>query len=214
MESIRHAVSAIPKDEAGKAVLADFIKGIRENLQRTEELLTKTTGLLLSLAIVCELLNQVTVSEFSIFGVKLTNLILVRKLIPVAIAYLFNSHSSLLALRRLLLECLFHSVQAAQPQIFHNGLWSFLNPPSTFEIQSIFVARANRLLKRAMSNLSLLLMIAVAFGPILYLIYAYLQLFYSFGLADLLLWLSAITSACLTMQGFLMFVGINVIVSD
>lgn len=213
MQSVDDAISSIPKDDAGKAVLAEFLKGIRENQYRTEERLVKTAGLLLSLAIVCELLSQAAVSEVSVLGLKLTNLVLVRKFLPIGLAYVFYSHLALLALRRLLLECHWHATKAAQPQIFENGLWRFLNPPSSFETESIFESRTAGALKAAISNLSVPLMIALTIGPILYIIYAYFRLFGDFGLTEPLLWVSATVSAFFTLQGFLFFIGTNIVAS-
>lgn len=140
-------------------------------------------------ALAFELLNRNLVGEFSLGGIKLAGLSFIRTLIPVFMGYAyavaFFSWLSIVVQRRVLHQYM----EVAFPGLYQSRLWDFLESstsPLTEDIPESFVDRGtSRALDVAMGIQVLLFII----GPIVFIAYAYVQLFKQQGAGALPLWI-------------------------
>lgn len=102
----------------------------RENLQKADAASVRQSAIFLFLAVSFELLNRAAISEISIAGLKVSDLGLVQKVLPVGIAYYYYAALSSYSSRRLLMEVIDRTVEHVYPKLYEADWHVFMYPPS------------------------------------------------------------------------------------
>lgn len=209
MKTISQSFAGIERTAETDDSTKELLKAVQANLAYAEAATSNALGAMVILAIVIELLHRTAVGEVSFLGVKVTDLVLVRKLLPVGLAYFFFATLSHFAAHRLYTECLYEIARRIHPSLAEKKLWRFLIPLSPIRTFTTVEALSEGKLRLAFSALSVPIFLAILFGPLLFIVYSYWTAFVAFGPKDLLLWISVALSLLFITKGFLYLVGVT-----
>lgn len=204
MATISERVSVALGDESSVTAARDYLlEAVRENAKSIEESFSKLGRAVLVFCVAYELLKRASLAEMSFGGMKITDLSLVQKALPLAIAYLYNRLIATLAIRRFLQELHFALVEKLYPSFVTTGLWRLALPGSN-EAVNFAAIGASRGQGAAVLNLSIPEAAATILGPFLFWCYAVWTLFSGFGERDIFVWAVAVLSIPLLVQAFLL----------
>jgi hypothetical protein len=197
------------ESEEFRAHAWDYLTELRTNWRETERDLRRSVALIIILASVFELIGRGGVAELSLASIKISELDLVRTVIPLAIAYFSNS--------LLLLFIEVRTYRAVHDQFFRRAykdlgdtqLYIPLEPASSvirtgdltgqYLKETIFTGLAYFYL--------VLRFVVVILGPILFTVYSYVQLFRDQDVSRLLLWIGCGMSIFLIISGLFMVIA-------
>jgi hypothetical protein len=194
--------------------LDEYTSALRDNLRDIEARTTQATRTLIILLVAFELLHRAAISEVSAFGFKFSDLSLIQKFLPLVAAYMYYLVSSLYVMRRLTREAHDEAIQLKRPTLVQNGVHYYLVPSSHFVTEEIVENASTGVVKSLVEKLSMPLMAAILFLPIVFSVYSYVVLFWQFGIKDIVLWFSLIVSIPFSLQGLLLYIGVLLLVPD
>ena len=185
-----------------------YLAELRTNWRENEKAITRSSGLIVILSVAFELIYTNKASTTSFFGFKLANISIAEFSLAVIIGYLFYS-----TIYSFLESQIFFDI--------HNAIMRRLYSKLSAEGGEIQLSPVNSLtgstdrVSNAMESSSLnerlatitggIRVVTILFGPPLFIIAAYIQLFIRYGLGNSLLWGSLAITAVLLIAG-----GINV----
>ncbi|MEM6458128.1 MAG: hypothetical protein AAF710_01920 [Planctomycetota bacterium] len=209
MANIKEQLANVLSDADCHDNFREYVKTVRDNMVYTESALWKTGRTMLVFIIAFELLNRAIIAEVSFGGFKITDLDLIRRFLPLGVAYFYYQTSSFIALRRFLKELHDQSFRLLYPEMYEHNLECYVHPPSAFETEHIVELNTGGVLKTLIGSLSVPLMFAIVVGPVLFQGYAMFYTFRAFGLADIIVWIVALASLAFTVQGILLIFSID-----
>lgn len=197
-------IQDVVNDEASQEFLPDYLGAIHGNMDKTVSRIYTSTVTIVVLVVLFELARNSIVSEFSLGPIRISDLSLLQKLVPVAIAYTYYGLASLLAtvgLQRALIDAIYAE---QYPVYYAHHLEYFYYPTSRVLAEVMIATRATDLQAR----LALLMRVIIQESivrvlPVAFLIYAAIVGIIKFGWTDIVLWLGLIVSVILTLQGLL-----------
>jgi hypothetical protein len=213
MNSIKKKLDAIPSEELTKEDIQGNLLIVRDNLKYTESTIVRSSRFLLLIAIVFELISRAAVSELSFSGVKITDLSLIQKTLPLIAAYFYYTTMSGVAMRRLLTEFHDRLFTLLSPKFRTEDFELFLLPFTPLITERIIANNTNGWISKLIRNLSLPLMIIVLLGPLIFEAYAFYELFYSFGVKDVVTWIVLSISLVFITHGIMYGIGTDNITS-
>jgi hypothetical protein len=153
------------------------------------------------LAGVFELLVRATIAKASIGPFELNDLSLIRKLLPVLVAYFFFDLCATNLRRQELYIAAESLVEKLHPSVHSSRIHMLLVPrqPTVLGITMLAKSKISGLLY----STSAIPGIIVAILPILFMVYAYIVQFREFGVKDILTWLTLVVSLFLIALGLL-----------
>jgi hypothetical protein len=192
-----------------KTYILEVLSEIRSNWKEAEKQVRTPLLLIIILVIIFELFQLSAIQEVSLGPIKIADLSFVQKIIPIVIAFYFYSIANIS-----LMISSYHSIHNVImkrhfPKIVENDIEKFITPPyfSIFGDNS-FLPRSYKF-THIIKNLLLLLGYLVIFGPVIFDIYAFLMLFYKFGVNDLFIWLVLLFSIYFVSIGLMIMPAIN-----
>jgi hypothetical protein len=177
-----------------------YLDVLRSNLRSCVELFDRRSSVLFLTVFTFELLTHAGASEASLMGLKISDLTLVEKLLPLGIGYLYYSLASIISYRRLLEEVHDEIMRVTAPEFFSRDLEYYGHPPTVFHIEAIIARGTSGRFRAVKSFLVAPLQLTIAIGPALYLVYAVGRLYWRFGVADPLVWITAIAVGLFLLQ--------------
>ena len=209
MATIKERIASALSSDDTKQQGRDYLQTIRENLRLSNTTFASRATLLLIAAVSFALLADAAVGEVTLFGVKVNNLAIVQKLIPIVVAYTYYSLFAIMAYRRLLNEVHDEIMRISFPEFYAQNLEFYCYPPSPFHIERIISSETTGRLSSALNTLNDPLVFAIGVGPALFEVYAFITCFRTFGGLDVVVWISLVASTSFIIQAFLLVVGIN-----
>jgi hypothetical protein len=122
-ERIANALAPQEGEAAGSDAALKYLEVIRANLRACVEAFDRRLQFLMALILASELVHHAVVTEMTMAGLKITDLSLIKKLIPVAIAYVYYSLATAITYRRLLEEVHDEVTRRVLPRFFANNLF-------------------------------------------------------------------------------------------
>jgi|GEM_PF-6949081 len=209
MASIKEHFDQLPWTDENKKVGEEYLKVIRANYKECSERFGRGIRTLTIAIIVLELITQAIVSEFSFAGLKFHNLLLIQKILPVAIAYLYYYLATNMTHRRMLMQVHEHTMIKLHPDYVSHKLHLYAEPPSAFQVDRIFEQELKDYSSRCLIYLTYPLMFMMTLGPIIYIAYTYYRAFEVFGNKDVIVWIGLIISIVFILQVIFLFKGLN-----
>ena len=162
-----------------------YLDTLRTNERETETSYRRTTFLFFLLVIVFELLTQAAISEVTIAGAfKVTDLSLIQKSFPLAIAFLYYELVSFFVLGRYLAEVHDRLLMKTHRSFYDSDLEFYLHPPSTLRTLQVLnqqsEGRVNTILVGAQGPYHM----AIVVVGFLFEGYAFYRLWSTFGVFD------------------------------
>jgi len=211
MTSIKEHFEQIQWTDDNKKVGEEYLKVIRSNYKECSERFGRGILTLTIATMALELITQAVISEFTFAGLKFHNLVLIQKILPAAIAYLYYSLASNMTHRRLLMEVHEQTMIQIHPDYVSHNLHLYVEPPSAFQVEKILVREIRGNFARCLLCLNYPLLFVMSLGPIIYIAYAHYRAFEVSGYKDLVVWIGLIISIVLILQVIIQFVGVNCI---
>jgi len=209
MTSIQEHFEQLQWTDDNKKIGEEYLKVIRANYKECSERFGRGIRTLTIAIIALELITQAVVSEFTFAGLKFHNLVLIQKILPAAIAYLYYSLASNMTHRRLLMEVHEQTMIRIHPDYVSHNLHLYVEPPSDFQVEKILVQEIRGNFAKCLMCLSYPLLFVMSLGPILYIAYTHYRAFEASGFKDLVVWIGLIISMILLIQVIIQFVGVN-----
>ena len=213
MKTLPAALEELRNDPAADVtILREYLKMTQDGLRGCVSEFQKRGWTLLLLMVVCELLLRSLVAELSFAGLKVSDLSLVQKALPLGIAYAYYALLSIVAYRRLLEEVHDKIFRMTMPALFKHNLQWFAHPPTPFHLDTIFEISLGGFLGKAFSIMRMPFIFVIVVGPPAYIIYVLFRYFSLYGMNDYYLWGSAVGSFLFMLQGVLLVPGVNKLV--
>ena len=182
----------------------DYLKELRTNFRVLDNNLRRAIFLFLLFIALFELVTQATITEITVGPFKIANLAILQKLIPVFASYYYYVMHYSIAWRQELHSVHSKVVSIVYKKIFESGLYAYL------------ILSANELLgspgvysdidsTRLLEYLRIPILVTLMIGPVAFELYAFYQLFVSFGTADPIVWMALIVSVMFLLQAYIIF---------
>ena len=188
-----------------QAYADEYCKALVENIHRTDDKFQRAILLLIFSVAMYELVAHTLISEVTLGPFKLTNLALLQKYVPVLISYSYCSISSLGTIRKYMRDLTVDVLSIHHPSTAANHLEMFLEPPSLLQTSDIVKEFSEGVIPKILDNTGGILVLTLLIGPIVFLGHSFYQCFATFGFRDTNLWVSAVLSVVLVLQGILVF---------
>jgi hypothetical protein len=192
-------------DKKAQEYLDSYLQAIRVGMTVTEDKFLHSIQFMLLLVIVFELLIEAAISEVNLGPIKLSDLRLFQKILPVGIAYMYYTTNSFLAIRKFQREVHDTIMKHYYPSIYNSDLEYYLLPASTMIIEEVVAKGSSGFGSSLIYNLTIPIILIMLFTPIAFEVYALIRCFAVFGMADILLWISLIVSIVFMVQGSFIF---------
>jgi hypothetical protein len=210
MKNLPTRIDELRKDPAiNAATLTDYLKMTQDALKASVSEYQKRAWTLLLLMVVCELLLRSLVAELSFAGLKVSDLSLIQKALPVGIAYAYYALMSVVAYRRLLEEVHDAAFEMAMPAISKHHFEWFAHPPTPFHLDKIFESSLEGPMRTAFSIMRVPFLATIVFGPPAYVMYVLSRYFSVYGLKDYYLWGAVVGALLFVLQGLLTPFALN-----
>jgi hypothetical protein len=196
----------LSKAENREAAL-QFLGVLRTNLRECAASVDRRVQLLLATAVVCELVSHAAISEFSFAGLKLSNLTVFQKILPLITAYLSYSVFTGLSYNSLVMKLHSEMTRHLHPDFYHKNFELYEYPPTLFQTERLLDAELPGRFSSIMLALYSPLMLLLVLGPTIYLGYAHFRLVQMFGIRDPLVILSIAASLLFQLVAWGQFAG-------
>src|SRR4051794_10949967 len=113
-----------------KQFATDYLDIIREALNVADGRLIKLSGTMIVLIATFEFIARAAIAEASFGGLKVTDLSLIQKLLPVLVAFLASRLVAITAVRAILLAAYNEMFRRIAPKMYENHLEALSFPPS------------------------------------------------------------------------------------
>jgi len=204
-ETLPDRLTPLLEDETSREYMKGCLSELRSNMKDAQvEMRTLLISMLLLLALF-ELLARSAISEVTIGPVKVNDLSLVLKALPVLLAFTYNSVIAKMILIMLIRGMHRYIIKHIALKLFESDIDLFLFPPSTFYILNLlgpFVTLGVTPTFVIGSLFTLILFLSVIFLPIGAEIYMFWVCFARLGLKDFMVWFSLVLSLILITQSF------------
>ena len=193
--------------DENKKFAENYIEVIRANLNESAVRFERRFGTLIIAIILLELITQAVVAEFSLFGLKISDLALIQKMLPVAIACLYYYFINI-SCYRLLLSVVHEEIfKLTHPDLNTHVLNFYAHPPFAMIVERIIIIGTGGQFGKSLDILSRPLKLVISIGPIAYLAYSFYRSFESFGFKDVIVWLSLVITIFFTVLVFFLLYG-------
>ncbi len=196
-------VDAAFSDKVARKYANEYLETIRSNWRYVESIVKRTVLLALLLMAIFELMSQSSIQEVTLGPVKLTNLTLIYKFLPLAISFCFYYLMNLIQMQITYSVIHRRIMNQVYSPISMNKIESFLPPPYTSIFGDITFIPKQYKLYVVVEHISTVIAFGVIFGALVFEIYAFQRLFTAFGSADILVWCILGGSLLLLLQAFL-----------
>lgn len=184
-----------------------FLDVLRTNLRACSEAFDRRVRFLMIAILVSEFVAHSVVSEIAVGGSKISDLSVIEKLMPAAVAYAYYSMMHAVVYRRLLEDAHDESMKRALPAFYENQLHHFALPPSVLHVERIIAADSTGRFHRLAAGASWPFLAGLALGPAFYVAYSVANGFSRFGGSDPLMWISTVVGALFLAQVVVLFVA-------
>jgi hypothetical protein len=202
-KTLHNEWDGLKNDPASSEYLWDFMKELRSNVGDAQKLASRLMVSFVFVAVLFVLLNRSAPSEFVFGPIKVADVSLISRTLPVIGGYLYFSLTGLFVtiqmLRGLHGEVLAHRA----PELSESGIHSLLLPPSTFYILNIGDAFSEKVegVIGIISFVFAVFVFAVVFlFPLAFEVYMHWQLFLSFGHSNALVWSGVVPTTVFAAQ--------------
>lgn len=209
MASIKEHFDQLPWTDENKIFGEEYLKVIRANYKECSERFERGIRTLTIAIIVLELITQAVVSEFIFAGLKFHNLVLIQKILPTSIAYIYYYLATNITHRRMLMQVHEQTMNKLHPDYVSQNLHLYAEPPSVFLVDRIFEHELRGYSSKCLIYLAYPLLFAMTLGPIIYIAYTYYRAFEVFGNKDVIVWIGLMISIVLLLQVIILFKGLN-----
>lgn len=192
--TIEQRLAELDNTPATRENLLGYLDVIRANVKTSADLIDRRLALLLLTAFTLELSTQPGTAEASLLGVKLHDLTLVQKLLPIVIGYFYYSVLNAVNYRLILRQTHKQVMERTSSPLSSVGLEALALPPGLFQVEVILLTLAEGALLRPARFLFMTAIFVTAFGPATYIGFAVFRLFRRYGVTDPVVWLSALTT--------------------
>jgi hypothetical protein len=196
-KSMRSRIADAFKDSEPRSYLNDFTTEIRTNWREVEKDLKRSAFLMFVFATVFELLTRGGVAELSLSFVKVTDLGIIQRLLPVAVAYFAYSTVSLLLETAVYLVVHDACMKTAYPSLSAEDLNRLIWPSNSVllgEARFMYFLEERSIVSRSLDITTAVKLLALVLAPLAFEIYAFWRLFAQFGFWNILVWFSAALS--------------------
>ncbi len=211
-QKLEDQIEALIKDGANIEEAKEYLSVVRDNMRLTEEAARRAVRLLLLFCFAFELLSRAAVTELSLAGIKIQELPLIHKLLPLGIAYMYYLVSCHYTRRRLLIGLHDNLMEKAMEPFYRNNLEYYGHFPSNFSTHNLLIANSTGLYAKLLWLLSFPIIIALTIGPGIFLVYCSCRCFVEYGFTDVLVWLVTILSVVMVFHSLLTWQGVNRII--
>lgn len=152
------------------------------------------------------LLIGASVEEVTLGPIKINDISIIEKFLPLLVAINYYELISLILMRRLFLETEGRIVEILYKSIYKNDLEGFLFPNSIpMWADTIFQKSYEGIIYKINDATHYLISLIIIVGGILFECYAFYICFIHFGVSDIVLWSVLIVSVLFLFKGFLVF---------
>jgi hypothetical protein len=152
------------------------------------------------------LLIGASVEEVTLGPIKIKDISIIEKFLPLLVAVNYYELISLIIMRRLFLETEGRMVEILSKNIYKNDLETFLFPNSIpLWSEKIFEKSYEGIVYKINDNINLFISLIIFLGAFLFEGYAFYMCFVLFGVSDIILWSVLIVSVLFLLKGFLTF---------
>lgn len=190
-------------DPESRAYLEARLEELRGQIKDGQQLRGRLMLLLLLIAGFFELVVRRAVVEFDLGIIRISDLSLVMKLLPVVFsfvfAYVMSSVSTTGMMRALHSEIL----RKAQPAVAGSSVKELLLPQSVFSIINVIDAfQTGKMKVTPLAFFVTMIFASVMVLPSVVVVYMFWRCFGAFGAGDWMVWVSCVLSALMVMAGF------------
>jgi hypothetical protein len=203
-KSLTAEYSALQGDEACRTYLVDHLEETRENIRESSRQASWHLAMLFAVFLLSELLRNQAATEVDVGVIKISDMSLVSRVLPVVAAWSYYSMTGFILLTYLLRGLHDKVIQSRHPVLHGNAIKELLVPTSRlgiFNVLSEFASEITGWHGTVMAVFVGITFVVVLAAPLLMCSYMVFTLFMTFGLADWLTWSAAALTIVFLLQG-------------
>jgi hypothetical protein len=197
-----------------KQFATDYLDIIREALNVADGRLIKLSGTMIVLIATFEFIARAAIAEASFGGLKVTDLSLIQKLLPVLVAFLASRLVAITAVRAILLAAYNEMFRRIAPKMYENHLEALSFPPSFSAELLLGRFSSSKTAVDVVGFITVGGILLLIVGPLAFECYAYFRNFVAFGYSDVTIWLTLLIVLLLSFQGAAYGWGVTKVFTD
>jgi hypothetical protein len=207
-KTIKELVGDSLRDVNSREYAKEYLSCISSNNQLIETETRKSLIRVFLLFGLFFILIGASFEEITLGPIKMKDISIIEKLLPLLVAVNYYELTSLICMRRLLIETEGRIVESLFPDFYKNGLHGYLFPNLVpLWANEIFAKSHEGIVHKVDDFIFIFIGLIVISGAILFECYAFYICFVLFGVSDIILWAVLILAILFLLKGFLILWG-------